>query len=147
VARGLAVPEGVTVSGIEDLAGQTVITTKGATADVDLLARIAQSGVDVRVEYVDGQDIGAQRVVDGDAIAFAEGVGSIETLARDFPGLQLAWEHCLMLPDGTISSEPFGFVVRTASSGLLPALNSFIADSGVAYPGGPGSGRDCPSGE
>ena len=148
VARSLAVRAGTTIDSVEDLAGKTVVTTKGATADIDLLARIKSAGLtDVTVEYVNDEAVGTQQVADAGPdgpIAFAAGVGSIETLAASIPGIEATWIHCMMLPDGTVTSEPFAFTVREQSTGLTEALNAFIAAPTLAYPGGPGSGLDCP---
>jgi ABC-type amino acid transport substrate-binding protein len=147
VAHGFAVRQGSALDGIEDLAGQTVVTTKGTTADTDVQARLQQAGITTTtVKYVDSEEAAALLVLDGSAFAFAAGVGSIEALIDQHPGLELAWEHCIMLRDGTVSSEPFGFVVRSDSTGLLAALNQYIADPSVPYQGGLGTGRDCPSG-
>ena len=150
VARGFAVLDGVQVQGIGDLAGHVVLATKGSTADLDLQARIKNAGItNVTLQYVDaGVDAAKQLVAGGsDApIGFAEGVGSVETLVQQFPKLELAWQHCMMLPDGSISSEPFGFPVRAKSTGVAAALDSYIARPTAAYPGGPGTGRDCPTG-
>ena len=71
----------------------------------------------------------------------------METLTKQMPGLQMAWVHCLMDAYGSIASEPFGFAVRSASTGLLGELNSYISDPAHAYPGGIGSGTDCPTGQ
>lgn len=147
VAHGFAVRKGSVLDDIEDLEGQTVLTTKGTTADVDLQARLRQAGISTTtVEYVDSEQSAVSLVLDGSAFAFAAGVGSIETLVQQYPDLALAWEHCIMLRDGSISSEPFGFVVRSDSTGLLTALNDYIAEPREPYPGGLGSGRDCPTG-
>ena len=147
VAHGFAVRKGSVLNNIEDLEGQTVLTTKGTTADVDLQARLQQAGISTTtVEYTDGEEAGVARVLDGSAFAFAAGVGSIETLVQQYPDLELAWEHCIMLSDGSISSEPFGFVVRSDSTGLLAALNNYINNPKEPYEGGLGSGRDCPTG-
>ena len=150
VARGFAVLDGVQVQGIGDLAGHVVLATKGSTADLDLQARIKNAGItNVTLQYVDaGVDAAKQLVAGGsDApIGFAEGVGSVETLVQQFPKLELAWQHCMMLPDGSISSEPFGFPVRAKSTGVAAALDSYIGRPTAAYPGGPGTGRDCPTG-
>ena len=151
VERAFIVREGTQINGIEDVAGKTVITTKGATADIDLLARLNKAGITTtKVEYVNMEQEAAQRVAkagpDG-PIAFAAGVGSIDYLAKAVPGLTTVWPHCMMLPDGTISSEPFSFPVRAASSGLAEALNAYVKAPTVPYPGGPGSGRDCPTGD
>lgn len=147
VARGFAVREGTVLDSIDDLEGQTVFTTKGTTADVDLQARLQKAGISTTtVQYADGEEAGVALVLDGSAFAFAAGVGSIETLVQQNPGLELAWVHCTMLSDGSVSSEPFGFVVRTDSTGLLTALNDYIDNPKVPYEGGLGSGRDCPTG-
>ena len=148
VARSLAVRKGTKITSVEDLAGQTVVTTKGATADIDLLARIAAAGLtDVTVEYVNDEAVGTRRVADGGPggpIGFAAGVGSIDTLAASIPGIEATWIHCMMLSDGTVTSEPFAFTVRSGSTGVADALNTFIAAPTSAYGGGPGSGLDCP---
>jgi ABC-type amino acid transport substrate-binding protein len=148
VARSLAVRKGTKITSVEDLAGQTVVTTKGATADIDLLARIAAAGLtDVKVEYVNDEAVGTRRVAEAGPdgpIGFAAGVGSIDTLAASIPGIEATWIHCMMLPDGTESSEPFAFTVRSGSTGVAAALNAFIAAPTTAYAGGPGSGLDCP---
>ena len=150
VARGFAVLDGVQVNGIGDLAGRVVLATKGSTADLDLQARIKKAGItNITLQYVDaGVDAAKQLLASGSnaPIGFAEGVGSVQTLVQQFPGLELAWQHCMMLPDGTISSEPFGFPVRAKSTGVAAALDSYTAQPTVAYPGGPGTGRDCPTG-
>ena len=148
VARALAVRKGTTVTSVEDLAGQTVLATKGATADIDLLARIAAAGLaDVTLEYVDDAAVGARRVAEGGPdgpIGFAAGANSIELLAETIPGIEATWVHCLMLPDGTETSESFAFTVRVASTGLADALDAFITAGTTPYPGGAGSGLDCP---
>jgi len=150
VDRSFAVKKGTVVNGITDLAGRTVIVTKNSAADIDVLARLAQASItNTTVTYVDDEATGAKQVAaagPNGPVAYGGGTGSIQTLVQQIPGLELAWEHCLMLPGGTISSEPFNFVVRTASAGLLSALNAFIAAPTPAYPGGLGSGRDCPTG-
>ena len=149
VARSLAVRTGTKIDSVEDLAGTTVVTTKGATADIDLLSRIKAAGLtDVTVEYVNDEAVGTRRVAEagpGGPIAFAAGVGSIEVLAASIPGIEATWIHCMMLPDGTVTSEPFAFTVREQSKGLTEALNAFIAAPTLPYPGGPGSGLDCPN--
>jgi polar amino acid transport system substrate-binding protein len=149
VARSFAVRSGTKLTDIHDLAGKTVIVTRGSTADIDLTSRLAKAGItDTTVEYTDNEASGAERVATGNtggAFAYGGGAGSVQQLTKQIPGLELAWEHCLMLPDGTISSEPFGFAVRKASTGVLEALDAFITDSTNAYPGGSGSGRNCPN--
>jgi ABC-type amino acid transport substrate-binding protein len=150
VARSFAVRAGADLTRIEDLAGRTVIVTKGSTADIDLTNRLAAAGItDTKVTYVTDEAEGAKQVAsagpDG-PFAYGGGAGSVETLTKQLPGLEMAWVHCLMEADGSISSEPFGFAVRSASTGLLGELNSYIADPANGYPGGVGSGTDCPTG-
>jgi polar amino acid transport system substrate-binding protein len=151
VARSFAVRNGTPLEGIEDLAGKTVIVTKNSTADIDLTSRLTKAGiVDTKIEYTNNEADAAKRVAEAGPdgpYAYGGGAGSIEALQKEIPGIQTKWIHCLMLPDGTISSEPFGFAVRAESTGVLEALNAFIEDSQNRYPGGPGSGVDCPSGD
>ena len=45
VARSFAVRSGTHLTGIEDLAGRTVIVTKGSTAAIDLTNRLAAAGI------------------------------------------------------------------------------------------------------
>ncbi len=99
------------------------------------------------MEYGNDEAVGTRRVVEGGPdgpIGFAAGVGSIDTLAASIPGIEVTWIHCMMLPDGTESSEPFAFTVRSGSTGVMEALNAFIAALTTAYAGGLGSGLDCP---
>ncbi|MFM8351219.1 MAG: substrate-binding periplasmic protein, partial [Actinomycetales bacterium] len=149
VERAFIVREGTQINGIEDLAGHTVIATKGSTADIDLQARLRKAGItNTNVQYVNSEEEGARRVANagaGGPIAYAGGAGSIDFLTKSIPGLALAWPHCAMLPDGTVSSEPFSFPVRSASKGLAQALNAYVMKPTVPYPGGRGTGRDCPS--
>ena len=151
VARSFAVRAGTELSGVDDLAGRTVIVTKGSTADIDLTNRLANAGItDTTITYVTDEADGARQVVEAGPdgpIAYGGGQGSIETLTTQVPNLEIAWVHCLMEADGSISSEPFGFAVRSASTGLGEALNSFMSDPANAYPGGNGSGTDCSTGK
>lgn len=151
VARSFAVRPGSTLDSVEDLAGRTVLVTQGSTADIDLTNRLAQAGItDTTLEYVSDEADGARQVAEAGEdgpFAYGGGAGSIETLTQQIPNLEIAWVHCLMEADGSLSSEPFGFPVRTASTGLLGALDSFIEDPANPYPGGAGSGTDCPTGE
>jgi len=151
VARSFAVRTGSTVDGIKDLAGKTVIVTKNSTADIDLTSRLAKAGIsNTTIEYTDNEADAAQRVAqagpDG-PYAYGGGAGSVEALAKEIPNLTTTWIHCMMHPDGTVSAEPFGFAVRAQSTGVLETLNAFIENPDNRYPGGPGSGVDCPTGE
>ena len=74
-------------SSVEDLAGQTVVTTKGATADIDLLARIAAAGLtDVKVEYVNDVVVGARRVAEGGPDALNSFIASRTSAYEGGPG-------------------------------------------------------------
>lgn len=76
-----------------------------------------------------------------DPFAFGSGLGTVQYLA-DRMGLVVVWPHCLMMPDGQVRDEPFSFVVRARSEGVVEALNAFIAQT----PYGGGRGTDaCPS--
>jgi ABC-type nitrate/sulfonate/bicarbonate transport system substrate-binding protein len=149
VERALIVRKGTKINTIADLAGKTVLTTRGSLADIDLLARLQKAGItSTKVEYVSMEQKAARRVANarsGGPIAYAGGAGSISYLSKEISGLTTAWPHCAMLADGTISSEPFSFPVRTASTGLAQALNAYVKTPTVPYPGGLGSGRDCPN--
>lgn len=146
VARAFGVRRGSKLETVADLAGKTVMVVKGSTADVDLRSRAAQAGItDITVAGTSDDVANARRVAenrpDAEAFAFGSGLGTVQYLARAY-GLEVAWPHCLMLPDGQLSQEPFSFVVRTASTGLLEALNAYIAHPPQPYPGG--AGPDCP---
>lgn len=149
VERALIVRKGTKINTISDLAGKTVLTTRGSLADIDLLARLHMAGItSTKVEYVSMEQEAARRVAharSGGPIAYAGGAGSISYLSKEISGLTIAWPHCAMLSDGTISSEPFSFPVRAASTGLAQALNAYVKTPTVPYPGGLGSGRDCPT--
>lgn len=60
--------------------------------------------------------------------AYGGGYGSVRDLV-DTPDQSLAavWPHCNMGSDFQAYSEPFSFVVRARSEGLLKALNDYIA--------------------
>jgi hypothetical protein len=74
--------------------------------------------------------------------AFGSGLGTVEYLVAKFGGMKVVWPHCLMMPDGTLAGEPFSFVVRAQSTGLIAALNAFIAHPSRPYAGG--AGPACP---
>ncbi|MCX6507058.1 MAG: transporter substrate-binding domain-containing protein [Actinobacteria bacterium] len=149
--EGFAKQQGLTLKPVEFSTFDNIWMRPGNDeCDLDLQARIKKAGItNITLQYVDaGVDAAKQLLAGGSnaPIGFAEGVGSVQTLVQQFPSLGLAWQHCMMLPDGTISSEPFGFPVRAKSTGVAAALDSYIAQPTVAYPGGPGTGRDCPTG-
>jgi len=65
---------------------------------------------------------------DNTPFTYGGGYGSIRTLV-DTPdqSLTAVWPHCNMGSDFQAYSEPFSFVVRAESTGLLKALNNYIA--------------------
>ncbi len=145
VARSFGINEKDTLDDIHQLAGKTVIVTKGSTADIDLQSRLKMAGItNTKVEYTNDEAHAAQRVVAGDAFAYGGGLGSVQYLTGQVPGLKLAWEHCLMLSDGQQVPEPFSFVARTASTGLVEAINSYVAHPTQPYQGGAGADIPCP---
>lgn len=146
VARAFGVRPGAKLDDICDLAGKTVMVVKGSTAEVDLRSRAAQAGIStITVDGTSDDVANARRVAENrpgaEAYAFGSGLGSVQYLSRQF-GLEVAWPHCLMMPDGHLRQEPFSFVVRSASTGLLEALNAYIQNPAHPYPGG--AGPDCP---
>lgn len=157
-----------------DLAGKTVIVTKGSTAHVDLCYRMrlanlnpcvkeddnpcrfkgldgfkattrAEDGACVDIEYPENNDERnsacavannaryknpecAGKEESNPPFTYGGGYGSIRDLV-DTPDQSLAavWPHCNMGSDFQAYSEPFSFVVRARSKGLLKALNDYIA--------------------
>ncbi len=62
----------------------------------------------------------------GEPFAYGGGSGSIEYLAQQLGGLELAWPHCNMTKEGEEFKqvpEPFSFVSRAASTGVAEALD------------------------
>lgn len=106
-------------------------------------------------------DVVKRRITDKDPgvpFAYGGGYGSVQGLACASPGqgdcsygeqtLATVWPHCNMASDGNGYAEPFSFVVRTADTGLLKALNCFIQDTDKnPYPGSPIPvlSPDCPA--
>ena len=139
------------LTGIDDLRDKTVIVTGNSTADTDLRARLAQAGITTTTILSTSDELDAARQVrdagnGGEPYAYAGGLGSVQYLASQLGGLAVAWPHCNMLADGAEVAEPFSFVVRSASSGVLDALNRYIADPVRPYGGPTESLPHCPSG-
>ena len=127
------------LTGVCDLRGKVVYVTKGSTADIDLtnrvrLAKIPEApaptpaGSITIVRNMD-EEAAAGFVKDGSAFAYGGGWGSVQTLASQ-GGMTAVWEHCNTVEDpaGQVKqvSEPFSFVVRAKSTGVLEALNAYI---------------------
>lgn len=138
VLRSFAVKKGDKLNGLADLAGKRVIVTENSTADLDLSNRIDCNGGEPKVEIVRTNDETAavKEVSAGKAFAYGGGLGSIETLVAG-TNLEVAFTHRFMTSrrDGCAEvSEPFSFVVRAASTGLIEAFNAFVC-AGAGYPG------------
>lgn len=114
---------------VADLRGKTVIVTLGSTADSDLRNRMQQAKItDVKIEGTDDEGAAAAKVRKGPQFAYGGGYGSVVDLAKD--GLTAVWPHCNMTEVGKNEfkpyAEPFSFVARAKSTGLLTALNAYI---------------------
>jgi hypothetical protein len=114
---------------IGDLRGKTIIVTAGSTADDDLRNRLRQANIeDVTIESTDDEVEAAGKIRKGPQFAYGGGYGSVKDLATD--GLAVVWPHCNMVKVGENDfkpyAEPFSFVVRAKSTGLLTALNGYI---------------------
>lgn len=132
---------------VHDLVGQTVIVTGDSTADYDLVNRLSCAHIDpstLTIERTTNEENAAAKVLSGEAFAYGGGLGSIQHLVETLSpqGLAVAWVHCNQQRNcAKATSEPFSFVVRHASTGVLDALNAFIGRT--RYPGKPGTGPTC----
>ena len=120
------------------LSGKKIVVTRGSTADIDARTRYPRCSIlfvdEVAKDKPDPQDyivktLIAQHKVD----AFGEGDVSNQYLrdkyAKDVAGgLALADVHRI---DGL--AETFNFITRNASTGVLAALNRFIAANKKCY--------------
>lgn len=114
---------------VADLRGKTVIVTLDSTADSDLRNRMQQAKItDVKIEGTNDEGEAAAKVRKGPQFAYGGGYGSVMDLAKD--GLTVVWPHCNMTEVGKGEfkpyAEPFSFVARAKSTGLLTALNAYI---------------------
>ncbi len=111
--------------------------TLNSTADLDLTNRIQCGGhnpadFDIVRNNDEGGDV--DQVLAGCAFAYGGGYGSILYLTKG-TSLKADWTHDFMGADCKPGKEPFSFVVRKASTGLLKALNDYIGKDGPNYPG------------
>lgn len=121
-----------TVNGVEDLRGRTVIVTQDSTADHDLRNRLARAAITTTTILTTTDEEDAARQVrdaaqTGEPFAYAGGLVSVQYLVSTLGGLAATWPHPIMQSDGAEVSEPFSFVVRTLDTGLVEALDRFIA--------------------
>ena len=134
VIRAFAVRKGTTLTGVQDMAGKTIIVTKGSTADQDITQQIKQHHVkDVTVRYTNNEGAAVAEVSKGQVFAYGGGLGSIQYQAKRFPNIAVAWPHRILLPNGKLGTEPFSYPVRTADTGLVEALNAFIRANRSSY--------------
>lgn len=136
------------LKGVCDLRGKTVIVTGGSTADHDLRNRVKHAGIADQVTILATDDEGkaAKVIHDGCLFAYGGGLGSVQDQARRLGGLEVVWTHCNTVENGTQITpvdEPFSFVVRAASSGVLAALDQYIAQPTVPYEGQPAPDLHC----
>lgn len=134
VIRAFAVRRGTTLAGPQDLAGKVVIVTPGSAAHQDLRQQIRQhhvKGVTIRYTHRGCRAVGL--VARGKAFAYGGGLGSIQYHAARYRNVTVAWPHRILLPDGRTGTEPFAYPVRTADTGLVAALNAFIAANRASY--------------
>lgn len=134
VIRAFAVRRGSTLDGPQDLAGRTVIVTPGSAAHQDLRQQIRQHHVKgVRIRYTHRGCRAVGLVAKGKAFAYGGGLGSIQYQAARYRNITVAWPHRILLPNGRTGTEPFAYPVRTADTGLVAALNAFIAANRASY--------------
>jgi ABC-type amino acid transport substrate-binding protein len=169
VLRGLLVctKHAEQLKGVCDLRGKEVIVTKDSTADLDITNRVALAGIPesttvtpgaVYIDRTNDEEQAAKDVRAGKGFAYGGGWGSVQDLAKRLGKLTAVWEHCNTTADGEQVPEPFSFVVRAESTGVLGALNDYIATNGKDYEvplpnpdidcvtaPGPPPARSCPS--
>ncbi len=132
---------------IDDLQNRTVIVTANSTADNDIRNRLARAGITATILTTTNEEDAARKVRDADSgepFTYAGGLGSVQYLESHLGGLAVAWPHCNMLADGSEADEPFSFVVRKDSSGVVDALNRFIANPANHYAGKAETDPQCP---
>ncbi len=134
VLRAFAVRKGSTLTGPEGLAGRTVIVTRGSTAEYDLRQQIRRNHLrGVNVLYATGESAAVAMVSRGAAFAYGGGLISIRYQAKRFRNITVAWPHRMLLANGRSGTEAFSYPVRTADTGLIQALNAFIAANKASY--------------
>jgi ABC-type amino acid transport substrate-binding protein len=122
------------LKGVADLANRTVLVWSSSTGALDLRRRIEKEGVADVTLRDPGTTLDALKMV-RDGLAF--GFDSDLTIARDhvarYPGLALAWIHPMMSADGSEADEVYAYIVRKANTGLVEALNAYIAANRNTY--------------
>lgn len=134
--RAFVVRKGSTLTGVRGLAGKTILVGKGTIAQQDVQRRVRRAGVKgVRVRFGSGEVASRRAVRAGRAFAYETDDLSAEQAARLDPRLAVAWVHPRLDARGRNAREVLAYVVRDASTGLLPALNAFIAAERATYAG------------
>ena len=134
--RSVVVREGEQdqLTGVDDLAGRTVLVWPGSSGELDVTRRIIAGGVsDVTIEPP-GSAIAALRKVRNEEVFGFEGDLTFQlSLVARYPGLAVTWIRSLMAEDGTEADETYSYVTRRADTGLIEALDAFIAENGDGY--------------
>lgn len=132
--RAFVVRRGTALTGVRDLAGRTVIVGRGTVAEQDVRRRVSRAGVQgVRIRLGSGEAAARRAVLSGAVFAYETDDVSAAQAARSDRRLAVAWKHPLLDSRGRNVVEPLSFVVRAASTGLLPALDAFIAANAASY--------------
>jgi len=132
--RAYVVRRGSVLTGPRGLAGKTILVVKGSIAQQDVQRRVRRAGVPgVRIRFTTGGVAARQAVRSGRAFAYETDDLSAGQAARLDPRLAVAWLHPRADAQGRSVREDLAYVVRDASTGLLPALNAFIAENRDDY--------------
>jgi ABC-type amino acid transport substrate-binding protein len=124
----------VALNRVADLANRTVIVWPQSVGAIDLQHRIDKEGVPgVNIELARAVVDALKRVRDGDAFAFGWDVTSARYQAARYPGLAVTCVHPMMSADGSEGNEKYAYVVRKADTGLVEALNAYIAANRNTY--------------
>jgi len=134
--RAFVVRRGTVLTGARGLAGRTILVERGTIAQEDLQRRVRRAGLaGVRIRFTNGQIAARQAVRSGRAFAYETDDLSAGHAARVDPRLAVAWVHPRMDARGRGVREDLAYVVGDGSTGLLPALNAFIAEQRDGYAG------------
>lgn len=132
--RAFAVRAGTRLRSVEDMAGKTVVVTKGSTSHKDITQQITQYRVmGVTVKYTNDVTAAVDLVSKGKVFAYGGCLGCIQYQAGLVKNIRVAWPHRILLASGARGSEPFAYPVRAADAGLVEALNIFIAENRAKY--------------
>jgi len=122
------------VQSVIDLANRTVVVWPNTTGAFDLQRRIEKDSVTgVTVKHPENTLDALKMVRDGQAVGFDSDLTVARYLIARYPGLAVAWVHPMMWADGSESDETYSYVVRKADTGLVEALNAYIAENRATY--------------